>query len=78
MVDDRGFGGDTDIWYLGCFWPDEVAQLRNDFGYSDVSCAGRAGTLVVFDGRGLHRATALQSGRRLVLTSYWIQEGAHT
>jgi len=76
-VDDRGFGGDTDIWYLGCFWPHEVAQLKTDYGYTDISCTGSAGTLVMFDGRGLHRATPLLSGRRLILTSYWIHEDAH-
>lgn len=77
VVDERGFGGNTDIWYLGCFWPHEVAQLKTDYGYQEVSCTGKAATLMVFDGRGLHQATPLISGRRLILTSYWIHEGKH-
>jgi Phytanoyl-CoA dioxygenase (PhyH) len=77
VVDDRGFGAHLDVWYLGCFWPHEVGQLKTDYGYEEVSCTGRAGTLVVFDGRGLHKATPLWSGRRLILTSYWIHEGGH-
>ncbi len=65
--------------FLGSFWPHEIAQLKHDFGFEEVLCTGPAGTLVVFDGRGLHRATALHHGDlRLILTSYWIHDGDHT
>jgi|tagenome__1003787_1003787.scaffolds.fasta_scaffold20981631_4 hypothetical protein len=55
----RGFAATQERFFLGSFWPPEVAQLRSDFGYEDLTCTGSAGTLVVFDGRGLHRATPL-------------------
>ena len=64
--------------YLGCFWPYEVDLLKKDYGYKEVTCAGRAGTLVVFDARGLHRGEELRGERRLILTSYWIHPGDHT
>jgi len=69
---------DRDFWYLGSFWPHEVRQLRNDHGYTELECAGPAGTALVFDGRGLHHATSLRAGRRLILTNYFIHPGAHT
>ncbi|GGO61006.1 phytanoyl-CoA dioxygenase family protein [Nonomuraea cavernae] len=78
VVDERGFGTDQDRWFLGSFWPHEVAQLKQDRGYEEVVCTGGAGTLVLFDGRGLHRATPLISGSRLLLNSYWIHAREHT
>lgn len=61
-----------DSFYRGCFWPHHVDALKKRYGFSDVLCTGSAGTLVVFDGRGLHRATPLHNGRRVVLLSYWM------
>jgi len=69
---------DRDFWYLGSFWPHEVRQLRNDHGLSELECSGSAGTALIFDGRGLHRATPLRAGRRLILTNYFIHRGSHT
>jgi hypothetical protein len=65
-----GFASQESL-YVGCFWPHHVDALKKRYGYSDVLCTGPAGTLVVFDARGLHRATPLVSGRRAVLLSYW-------
>lgn len=78
-TDERGFaaGGD-DFYFLGSFWPHEVRQLKNDFGFTDLQCVGKAGTALVFDGRGLHHATPLKQGRRLILTNYFIHPGGHT
>jgi hypothetical protein len=61
-----------DSLYMGCFWPHHVEALKERYGFSDVVCTGPAGTLIVFDGRGLHRATPLSCGRRAVLLSYWV------
>lgn len=65
-------------YYVGCFWPHEVQRLAAAHGYREMTCTGAAGTLLMFNGRGLHRATPLRSGRRLTLASYWIHRGDHT
>jgi hypothetical protein len=75
-TDQRGFAVPED-YYIGCFWPHEVQRLAETYGYREITCTGPAGTLMMFDGRGLHRATPLRSGRRLMLTSYWIHPGNH-
>lgn len=64
--------------FLGCFWPYEVMQLKQAHGYTDVTCTGKAGSLVIFDGRGLHHANVLRSQRRLILSTSWIHPGHHT
>lgn len=69
--------GGPDYYFLGSFWPHEIRQLRNDYGFEELTCTGAAGTTVIFDGRGLHHATPLRHGRRLILTSYWIRPGHH-
>ncbi|MEV0196889.1 phytanoyl-CoA dioxygenase family protein [Nonomuraea sp. NPDC050691] len=74
-VDEEGFA-DEDVLYVGALWPHEVARLRAAYGFEEVVCTGRAGTLLLFDGRGLHHATTLESGRRLILTSYWVHPDA--
>lgn len=76
-TDNQGFALPED-YYLGCFWPHEVQRIAAAHGYRETVCTGRAGTLVMFDGRGLHRATPLRAGRRLILSSYWIHHGDHT
>jgi len=78
-VQDTGFAaGGEDFFYLGSFWPHEVRQLKNDYGFEDFVCTAPAGSALVFDGRGLHRATPLRAGRRAILVSYWIHPGHHT
>jgi hypothetical protein len=74
---ERGYASDRERFFLGSFWPHEVAQLKRDFGYEELLCAGPAGTLVLFDGRGLHKATPLYGERRLILASYWIHGDDH-
>jgi phytanoyl-CoA dioxygenase PhyH len=76
-IDSEGFAVPED-YYLGCFWPHEVQRLAEAHSYCETVCAGSAGTLLMFNGRGLHRATPLHSGRRLNLSSYWIRRGDHT
>ncbi len=77
-VDDRGYAANEDLAYIGCYWPYEVDELRRTRGMSDVVCTGKAGTLVIFDARGIHRATELKSACRKILISYWVCAGHHT
>jgi Phytanoyl-CoA dioxygenase (PhyH) len=76
-TDQHGYATPEDR-YLGCFWPHEVQRLVEAHGYHETICTGSAGTLLMFNGRGLHRATPLNFGRRLLLASYWIHHGDHT
>jgi hypothetical protein len=78
VTDSSGFAGDDSRFYLGTFLPHQVEQLKRDRGFTDMVCTGAAGSLLVFDGRGLHRATELKADERLILTSYWIHPGQHT
>jgi hypothetical protein len=73
----QGFSVAEDL-YLGCFWPHEVQRLAEAHRYRKTVCTGKAGTLLIFNGQGLHHATPLNSGRRLTLVSYWIHRGEHT
>lgn len=72
---DRAPGGEyanAESPYCGCYLPTEVRRLRERYGYESVTCTGRAGTLMVFDNLGLHRATPLRRNFRLLLSSYWM------
>ncbi|MFD5514149.1 phytanoyl-CoA dioxygenase family protein [Streptomyces sp. NPDC127051] len=77
-VDEKGYAASKERYHLSAFWPHEVRQLITDYDYEEVLCTGSAGTVVLFDGRGLHRATPLVGERRLILTSYWVHPGEHT
>ncbi len=57
--------------YTGCFLPPESSTLSRQLGFSEVVCTGQAGTLVVFDTYGLHRASPLQQGYRLAFSTTW-------
>lgn len=58
--------------YCGCFLPTEARRIRERYGYEEVVCTARAGTLIVFDNLGLHRASRLEGDHRLLLSSYWM------
>lgn len=58
--------------YCGCFLPTEARRIRERYGFEPVVCTGRAGTLMMFDNLGLHRATPLRRNRRLLLSGYWM------
>ena len=58
--------------YCGCLLPTEVRRLRERYGYEPVTCTGAAGTLMLFDNLGLHRASPLRRNSRLILSSYWM------
>jgi len=40
-------------------------------GFEKVSCTGKAGTLVIFDARGIHAGTQLVAGRRTMLMNMY-------
>ncbi|MGH3796662.1 MAG: phytanoyl-CoA dioxygenase family protein [Pseudonocardiaceae bacterium] len=72
---DRGDAGEyanEESPYCGCYLPTEVRRLRERYGYESVTCTGRAGTLMLFDNLGLHRASPLRRNSRLLLSSYWM------
>jgi hypothetical protein len=58
--------------YCGCFLPPEARRIADRHGYAPLLCTGRAGTLMLFDNRGLHRATPLLRDHRLLLSGYWM------
>jgi hypothetical protein len=58
--------------YCGCFLPTEARTLQERHGYERITCTGPAGTLMLFDNLGLHRASPLRRNRRLILSSYWM------
>ncbi|WP_239342032.1 phytanoyl-CoA dioxygenase family protein [Frankia sp. CiP3] len=57
--------------YAGCILPTQARRLRARHNWRSMCCDGPAGTLVVFDNLGLHRARPLLKGSRLLLSSYW-------
>lgn len=58
--------------YCGCYLPTEARRLRERYSYEPVICTARAGTLIIFDNLGLHRATELKKNYRLILSGYWM------
>jgi hypothetical protein len=63
--------------YTGCLFPHQAERIFRATGLTPRTVLVPAGTLVVLDGRGLHRATRFVAGRRLMLSSYWIEPGRH-
>ncbi len=63
--------------FVGSLLPHQSYKLFRRLGVSPVTVTGKAGTLVVFDARALHRGEVLKAGSRTVLESYWIEEGKH-
>jgi hypothetical protein len=57
--------------YSGCVLPTDARRLAERHGYEEMRCTGPAGSLLLFDNLGLHRATPLLNGRRLILSTYW-------
>lgn len=75
---DHGYSKDLDVVWIGCYWPYEVSDLKREYDLQEVICTGKAGTLIVFDARGLHKATELVSEFRKILISHYIAEGHNT
>jgi hypothetical protein len=58
--------------YCGCCLPTEARRLRERYDFEAITCTGKAGTLMIFDNLGLHRATELRKNYRLILSGYWM------
>ena len=77
-TDEQGFAA-PESYYIGCYWPHEIQALKEQYGFEEILGVGNAGTLIFFDGRGLHRASPIADGmRRINLMSYWIHRDEHT
>jgi hypothetical protein len=64
--------GTTDIDYNGCLRSaEEVLAVTEKHVLRRI--LGRAGTCVIFDTRGFHRASPLGSGSRLILSMDWMR-----
>ena len=66
---ERAFDADGKTGRFGYVFPQEMADLRTRHDWEEHVCTGGAGTLVLADLRGLHRGTALKSGRRVLLNN---------
>ncbi len=75
---ETGYAKDLDVVWVGCYWPYEVNGIKEKHGLEEVLCTGKVGTLVVFDSRGLHRATELTNDHRYILIDHYIAEGHST
>lgn len=73
-----GYIHDDASAYVGCLWPHEQAALSVRLRTQPRTVTGKAGTLILFDARGLHRIRPLVHAPRIILSSYWIREGQHT
>lgn len=78
QINSQGYALNEETAFVGCYWPYEVEQLKRTYGFSELICTGQAGTLIIFDARGLHKANVLYNEYRQVLISYWVHNGHHT
>jgi hypothetical protein len=76
-TDAQSFIADEVSQFLGCYWPHQIEELSRSFALRRLTCTVPAGTLIIFDARGLHRVLPLNSGHRQILSSYWIAGGQH-
>jgi len=67
-LEDRKFGS---VGPNGHFFIHEIEHLIKEHDLEEVVCTGTAGTLVLFDARGLHRGTTLCTERRALLGNYF-------
>jgi hypothetical protein len=72
-----GYIADPDAAFVGCVWPHQARKIARRLNTKPRSFTGPAGTLVLFDARGLHATTPL-SKPRTILYSYWTKPGHHT
>lgn len=71
------FLADVDSQYAGTLFPHQSSYVLRKLKSKEIEAIGKAGTLVIFDARGLHRSKPLISGDRVILSSYWIKENEH-
>ena len=76
-VGPTGYAANTDLSYIGCFWPYEINEIKARHDYSEFWCTAPIGSLIMFDARGVHRATPLLGHSRTLLIDYWVRQGHH-
>lgn len=69
--DQQGDYRNEESAYSGCVLPTDARRIVERYGYQEFRCTGPAASLLLFDNLGLHRATPLLAGRRLILSTYW-------
>lgn len=73
-----GYLHDEASAYVGCLWPHEYKTLCAHLHTEPRTVIGKAGALILFDARGLHKIRPLVRAPRIILSSYWIRRGLHT
>lgn len=53
----------------GHFFLQEMRGLQEKYGFEELVCTGKAGTLIFADFRGIHKGTTLKSGKRILLNN---------
>lgn len=65
-LEHRKYGGPGPI-----LTPSYLAYFSKKYGFEERIITGKAGTLILFDGRGIHRGTPLREGSRMVMANYF-------
>lgn len=74
-VSENGFVHEEDAQFAGCLLPHKANSIFKSIHTTPRTVTGLAGTLILFDARGIHKITPFKSGERKILSSYWIEEG---
>lgn len=65
-IEHRQYGGGGPI-----LTPPQLEYLMKRYGFQKQVITGEPGTLILFDGRGIHHGTPLRSGERVIMVSYF-------
>lgn len=57
--------------HAGYYTVQQVEQLKREYGFEDVICTGKRGTLILADTRGIHHGTPLRENHRFLLANYF-------
>ncbi|MCI2230335.1 hypothetical protein MC378_14240 [Polaribacter sp. MSW13] len=68
---------DEDSQFAGTLFPHQSNNFIRNKNLQQFEILGKAGTLVLFDARGLHKSKPLLTGERIILSSYWIKKNNH-
>lgn len=68
---EKGYASDDISAYIGCYFPHKIEKLKRKLNFEEIICTGQAGTIIIFDAKGLHKATQLLRGKREILMSHW-------
>jgi hypothetical protein len=68
---------DVDSQFAGCLLPHTAGSIFRSVNTTPQVITGFAGTLILFDARGIHKINPIKSGERKILYSYWIDGKKH-